>query len=102
MGNLNRDLGPPGQDLNPGTPEYEAGVLTTRPRSLVETKQKQLTILAEMSKNNGLILNRSALFSTPDDQTRQFRVNKGPAFTRHIQIYCSACEEIKRESRREY
>jgi hypothetical protein len=25
----------PGQDLNPGTPENEAGVLTTRPRCLV-------------------------------------------------------------------
>jgi hypothetical protein len=23
---------PPGRDLNPGTPEYEAGVPTTRPR----------------------------------------------------------------------
>jgi hypothetical protein len=34
-GNLNQDSRSPGPDLNPGPPEYEAGVLTTRPQRLV-------------------------------------------------------------------
>jgi hypothetical protein len=29
--NLNQDSWSPGQDLNPRPPEYESGVLTTRP-----------------------------------------------------------------------
>jgi hypothetical protein len=29
---LRQDSQSPGRDLNPGLPEYEAGVLTTRPR----------------------------------------------------------------------
>jgi hypothetical protein len=33
--NLSQDSRSPGRDLNPGPPEYEAGVLTTRPRRLV-------------------------------------------------------------------
>jgi hypothetical protein len=34
MRNLNQDSWSPGADLNQGLPEYEAGVLTTRPRPL--------------------------------------------------------------------
>jgi hypothetical protein len=33
--NLNHDSLSPGRNLNPGSPEYEAGVLTTRPQSSV-------------------------------------------------------------------
>jgi hypothetical protein len=33
--NLSQDSWFPGRDLNPGPPEYETGVLTTRPRLLV-------------------------------------------------------------------
>jgi hypothetical protein len=32
---LSQDSRSPGQDMNLGRPEYEAGVLTTRPRHLV-------------------------------------------------------------------
>jgi hypothetical protein len=32
---LSQDCPSPGRDSNPGTPEYEAGVLSTRPRRLV-------------------------------------------------------------------
>jgi hypothetical protein len=35
MKNLSRDSQSPGRDLNPGHPEYEAGVLTTRSRRSV-------------------------------------------------------------------
>jgi hypothetical protein len=34
--NLSQDSRSPGQDLNPGPPEYEARDLTTRPRSSVQ------------------------------------------------------------------
>jgi hypothetical protein len=30
--NLRQGIWSPGRDMNPGPPEYEAGVLTTRPR----------------------------------------------------------------------
>jgi hypothetical protein len=33
--NLSQDIQSPGRDLNPVTPEYKAGVLTTRPRRSV-------------------------------------------------------------------
>jgi hypothetical protein len=33
--NLSQGSRSPGRDLNPGPPEYEAGVLTTRPRRSV-------------------------------------------------------------------
>jgi hypothetical protein len=33
--NLSQDSRSPGRDLDPGPPEYEAGVLTTRPLVLV-------------------------------------------------------------------
>jgi hypothetical protein len=36
MKNLSKDSWPPGQDLNPGPPEYEAGVLTIRPQQFQE------------------------------------------------------------------
>jgi hypothetical protein len=32
---LSQESWSPGRDLNPGTPEHEAGVLTTRPRRSV-------------------------------------------------------------------
>jgi hypothetical protein len=32
MKTLGQDSRSPGRDLNPGSPEYEAGVLITRPR----------------------------------------------------------------------
>jgi hypothetical protein len=35
MKNLSQDSRSPGQDLNPGHPEYEAGVLTIQPRCSV-------------------------------------------------------------------
>jgi hypothetical protein len=35
MKTLSQDSQFPGRDLNPGPPEYEAGVLTTHPRHLV-------------------------------------------------------------------
>jgi hypothetical protein len=35
MKNLSQDSRCPGRDFNPGPPEYEAGVLITRPRRLV-------------------------------------------------------------------
>jgi hypothetical protein len=34
---ISQDIRSPGSDLNPGPPEYEAGVLTTRPRRSVST-----------------------------------------------------------------
>jgi hypothetical protein len=40
MRNLGQDNGFPGRDLNPGPPEYEAGVLTTRPRCSVNATMK--------------------------------------------------------------
>jgi hypothetical protein len=33
--NLSQDIGCPDRDLSPGPPEYEAGVLATRPRRSV-------------------------------------------------------------------
>jgi hypothetical protein len=33
--NLNQDSQSPGRESNPGPPEYEVGVLSTRPRRLV-------------------------------------------------------------------
>jgi hypothetical protein len=34
--NLNQDSQSPGRDLNPGPPEYEAEMLTTRPLRMVQ------------------------------------------------------------------
>jgi hypothetical protein len=34
--NLNQDSQSPGRDLNPGHPEYEAEMLTTRPLRMVQ------------------------------------------------------------------
>jgi hypothetical protein len=39
MKNLSQDSRSPGQDLDPGPPKYEAGVLTTRPRRSGRTVQ---------------------------------------------------------------
>lgn len=41
MKNLNQDRWSLGQDLNPGHPNYEAGVLNTQPRHLVTGDQTQ-------------------------------------------------------------
>jgi hypothetical protein len=38
--NLNQDSRSPGRDLNPGPPEYESGVLTTRWRRSVRPKRR--------------------------------------------------------------
>jgi hypothetical protein len=37
----------PGRDLNPGSPEYEAGMLTTLPRILVATQVLTLFLVSE-------------------------------------------------------
>jgi hypothetical protein len=41
---LSPDSRCPGRDLNPGDPEYEAGLLTTRPQRTVDEKSQQNAI----------------------------------------------------------
>jgi hypothetical protein len=50
--NLSQDSRSPGRDLKPGPPEYEAGVLTTRPRRSVP-----LPISFEANVDNNAPLN---------------------------------------------
>jgi hypothetical protein len=42
--NLSQDSLSPVRDFNPGPPEYESGVLTTRPRRLIKTHMNVVTV----------------------------------------------------------
>jgi hypothetical protein len=56
MKTLNKDRWSPDQDLNLGPPEYEAGVLTTRPRSStsVVIKYKLLHSSSHLIKHHAI------------------------------------------------
>jgi hypothetical protein len=43
--NLSQNNRSPGRDLNPVSPEYEAGILATQPRCLVESFSLQSTLI---------------------------------------------------------
>jgi hypothetical protein len=44
MRNVSQDSQFPGQNLNPGPPEYDAGELTTRPRRSVEICREDVNV----------------------------------------------------------
>jgi hypothetical protein len=56
--NHNQDSRSPGQDLNPGRPEYEAGVLTFTPLQCNSTRQKRVATTRRWTDICGLIPGR--------------------------------------------
>jgi hypothetical protein len=63
--NLFQDIRSAGRDLNPGPPEYEAGVLTTRPRHSLRT-------FIAMNNFSSLQVSKSPLSTRVSNKTRTF------------------------------
>jgi hypothetical protein len=51
-----------GRDLNPGSPKYEAGVLTTRPRRTMRHHHGDMCVYSPACSNTGLLTGLTGLW----------------------------------------